>query len=751
MAQTKEILIPTISAEGKFTALALQAALDAASRVVLGRSINVCSPDYGADPTGATDSRAAFQKAADKLAAQGGGTLIVPGGTYRIGYPFIKIGRYTTVRGDGSGATNFVIDQTTIPSDAKEVACFYTGEYGTANVDPSLFRVGFNGFTILSSYRNGSIPRRDPESGYDHIQSTEFPAKVWGIVLNTYLGERPKEPDAVHRIFDIEVWNTAGGIAFLGKDDQGCKVTDIRIRKTLKQGLLVGKPFDHPEAFLASANSGTPSKQAGAADNHFTNVDVSSCNALGGGYAGIEIYTSQCSFVACKSWYVKRYLSGAANLDEALPTGDTENIWNFSATKEELVAGQVNLKADPMRFAKDGAGFFVAGRDNKFVACTSQETGGHGWLVHGSGNDFTTCDGESPSYYDCLQGQARVNEAAGFVFTNWCRGVFASGCKVKNAYEAHMDARCGFYVQPWTKEISLVKCRTENMPFVNGKDDTEGYRDAWVPELKKLGPGVSIEVMSFFRSNLPKDQGGTATSATPAVAVPAAVPLVPAEIGSVIGHWDFSDAGSVTAAGGRVSQVAAQGGGSLVLAQAEGAAQPWVSALAGRPAVKVNGAANKHLAVADIGTHEIGWSLAMVAAVNVAAESKYLYSSFGARSTSPASISVNKKLELRPNSGGGSRGYTAKTAPLALMAPAVIVMVTTNDGVQVWVNGVKSTETPPATGPVAGLAGKAALGAYAGGGSGADATFGELALFSSALTDEQVKGLSAYLASKWKG
>lgn len=50
-----------------------------------GQPLNVCSPDYGADPTGAADSAAAFQAAFDDAnAAASGAVIYVPPGTYRL-------------------------------------------------------------------------------------------------------------------------------------------------------------------------------------------------------------------------------------------------------------------------------------------------------------------------------------------------------------------------------------------------------------------------------------------------------------------------------------------------------------------------------------------------------------------------------------------------------------------------------------------------------------------------------------------
>ena len=62
-----------------------------------------------------------------------------------------------------------------------------------------------------------------------------------------------------------------------------------------KQGLIVGKPDNHPER-IAKVPGGP-----GAADNKFIMADVSGANINGGPHAGIEIYTSQCKFVESTS------------------------------------------------------------------------------------------------------------------------------------------------------------------------------------------------------------------------------------------------------------------------------------------------------------------------------------------------------------------------------------------------------------------------------------------------------------------
>lgn len=68
-------------------------------KTVVTRTVSIMS--YGADPTGATDSSAAFAAAFTSLAA--GGTLYLPTGTYKIAAAVTGVG--LIVQGDGIGAT----------------------------------------------------------------------------------------------------------------------------------------------------------------------------------------------------------------------------------------------------------------------------------------------------------------------------------------------------------------------------------------------------------------------------------------------------------------------------------------------------------------------------------------------------------------------------------------------------------------------------------------------------------------------
>lgn len=729
------------------------AGMDAVKRMRYGRTYKPDSPEYGGDPTGVKDSRAAIQACVDDAAKNGGGMVELSGGIWRVGYPGIEMKGYTGVRGAGTGQTIIVIDQTTIPADAEETGVFHTGTYNKRVTDSGRFRIYLGSFTIVTSLQDGTLARSS-SGALQHIDAKFFQTKMWGICFNTFLESGPADPDCVHTMHDIEIWDTAGGIALLGLDDQGCKITDIRIRRTWKQGYLIGKPFDHPEAWENNpADPSKPKRMTGAADNHFDRTECSGANQSLGYYAGFEVYGSQCTFDQPKSWYHKRSIAG--DYSGTLPTGDVENIWNVSATKETAIPGAVNLKTDNFRFAKAGAGYAIYGRDNKFTDGGSQETAGHGWCLFGLDNTFKNCDGESPSYYDTVTGSAKTSEAAGFFITNWARGNDVSGCRVKNAYNRNQAARMGFYFQDYISEISVVRCKTRNLPFINGVDGAENA--AYIPIAKNIGVETTLQVGDIFFSTLSKDSKGNGSGAS----APTAASVIPSEIGSVMAHWDFSDTAKVTSSGGRVSAVAMESGTATdgTLVQSDAAKQPWISALAGKSAIKVKSVENDFLQAPAIGTAAIGtgWTIAFAGSVNSNVNGQYLVSTIGGGATKPVSITVTEMLGLRANSNGSTNGWTAKSADKALTqyATSVIVMVGTSSGVDLYVNGVKSAEAPIVSVATADLSGKFTLGSYYGSASagtmtgGADSTIGEVAVFAKALSANEVSGLSGYLLNKW--
>lgn len=718
------------------------AGLDAVKRMNYGRSFNICSPEFGADPTGVKDSTAAIQKAVDKASSMpGGGVVIIPGGEFRVSPPFVELKGYISIRGEGIGSSHIFIDSSKIDANTVENGAFHTGTYEARVTDRQRYRISMSDFTIHTTMPDGSI-LRGANGEYQHLGVEYMNSKAWGITFNTFLGDGPADPDAVHTMENIEIWDTAGGIALLGLDDQGCKLTNIRVRRTMKQGLLVGKPFEHPEAYETNPTDATkPYRRTGAADNKFLRMDISGANLGKVGCAGIEVYTAQCMFSQSTSWYHKRYTAGDIS---AAPTGDTVNIWNSKATKVAAVAGQKNTQADDFRFMRDGAGWYVPGTRNEFANCTSQETGGHGWVIVGALSTFDSCRGESASYYDnAKELPAKMGEAAGFFVSSWAWGSTLRGCIAQNAYKREQAAYAGFYFQDYPSRLRVRDCVTQNMPFANGVDGAE--RDVVMPP--NPGAEVVIEVNEKFLSTLDRDKtGGVA---------PASVAVVPSEVGSVMAHWDFSDTAKITSSGGRVSAVAMESGSATdgTLAQSDATKQPWLSTMGGRNAIKVKNAETDFLQATSIGTASIstGWTVAMVASINAQINGQYLFSSIGAGAVKPASITVTEMFGLRANSNGSTNGYTAKSPDKALtkFVPSVIVMTATSTGITVWVDGVKSNEAPTLANATADLTGKATIGAYYGGTSGAEATIGEAAIFSKTLTDDEVAGLTAYLKAKW--
>ena len=143
----------------------------------------------------------------------------------------------------------------------------------------------------------------DPNGSFwKELHTTPLMPKVVGVLFHTEMPDKSSnEPDAVPLLSNVEIWGTDIGVAILGKDDQGMKVHNLRIRKALRQGLLVGKPVGHPLRKSKDQN-------ADGADNKFSMIDVSGTNQSGGVYAGIEVYASQTKFELSSSWYNHRTL-----------------------------------------------------------------------------------------------------------------------------------------------------------------------------------------------------------------------------------------------------------------------------------------------------------------------------------------------------------------------------------------------------------------------------------------------------------
>ena len=290
--------------------------------------------------------------------------------------------------------------------------------------------MGVSDLWIKSSHaRPSHVSSATPRPGQDGMNPN-----IGGILLHTELGDNPPEPDGTHRIENVLIWDTAFGVAVLGLDDQGCQLRNVRVRRTLGTGVVIGKSPEH----ITSVTAGR--REIGAADNILDCVDVSGANIAGGTNAGFEIYATNTTLIGCKSWYNRRSIHGA----EGRPGGiwDTSNMHRFTAA---------------------GAGFFIRGGRNILTACTAQENGGHGFVLVGHSSQVTGCRSASSSWHDCVSGEAKPAEAADFFVTNWAHHLILSSNIAQAEYKGKTP-RYGFAIEKWAHDISGTSNMTVDIP-----------------------------------------------------------------------------------------------------------------------------------------------------------------------------------------------------------------------------------------------------------------------------------------------
>ena len=392
------------------------------------RSVNVLDAPYRADPTGAQDSTKAIQDAVDAVAALGGGAVFIPGGVYKVSYPFIQLKGFVQVYGEGT-ATQIVA--TTDKTIEKKTGVFHTGTYEERLQDPTCLRFGVSNLMI-----------RSRKSGIQHQQ---WIPNLCGICFNTDLGKDPADPDAVPTLNFLEIWGMETGAAIIGIDDQAMKVFSLKTRHCGQSGLLVGKPVGHPE--------GT----GGAADNKFFGADIGGSNQSKSGYAGIEVWTSQTKFSLSTSWYTHR-AAPFADL-YALPTG--------SSAGQDVAAGAPSTAN--RRNQKDGAGWYIRATKCAFVECEAQENGGHGFIVAYGDNVLSECRAESSSYKGTVTAPAKINEASDFyVLNEGTDGTVLNACTSRSARKADGGARWSYYVETWFKGLAIVNCVSRDVATPSG-------------------------------------------------------------------------------------------------------------------------------------------------------------------------------------------------------------------------------------------------------------------------------------------
>ena len=421
------------------------------------RSVNVLDAPYGADPTGAQDSTKAIQDAVDAVAALGGGAVFIPGGVYKVSYPFIQLKGFVQVYGEGT-ATQIVA--TTDKTIEKKTGVFHTGTYEERLQDPTCLRFGVSNLMI-----------RSRKSGIQHQQ---WIPNLCGICFNTDLGKDPADPDAVPTLNFLEIWGMETGAAIIGIDDQAMKVFSLKTRHCGQSGLLVGKPVGHPE--------GT----GGAADNKFFGADIGGSNQSKSGYAGIEVWTSQTKFSLSTSWYTHR-AAPFADL-YALPTGSTAG--------QDVAAGAPSTAN--RRNQKDGAGWYIRATKCAFVECEAQENGGHGFIVAYGDNVLSECRAESSSYKGTVTAPAKINEASDFyVLNEGTDGTVLNACTSRSARKADGGARWSYYVETWFKGLAIVNCVSRDVATPSG------WTGVPVRTRSPQGDDVFIQVNNYMSTTRP--------------------------------------------------------------------------------------------------------------------------------------------------------------------------------------------------------------------------------------------------------
>jgi len=408
--------------------------------------------DFGADPTGTSDSATAIQNAIKSVAAvPGGGSVEIPSGIYLVSNDFIELKDRVEVYGHGFSTQ--IIGFNKDPKDVRDVdgdnigcqGVFHMGSYDTYTGDmgtntPMRFGVrdmfirGANLDLLNPNIRKVFFEHQIKKG--KHVADQYIPGNIAGIIVHTRF-DIFNEPEAAPIISNVEIWDTAVGIAILGEHDRAMKVDKVRIRKTRRQGLLVGKPVGHAQRREERSNSG-------AADNKFVMVEVSDAN-LGGGYHGaIEVYGAQCKFVACTAWFAVRNK----------PDSDL-----YHTTNQYL--------------RKSGAGWAVFGERNMFIGCTAQENGGHGWIVGFKDNQFMNCLGESSSYEDkiTLRGAAHTDQAANWYISRNASGARLVAPRSANPKSDRQASRYGFYLENKLDDISIVAGSSRNGNKLTQGDD----------------------------------------------------------------------------------------------------------------------------------------------------------------------------------------------------------------------------------------------------------------------------------------
>ena len=124
--------------------------------MIQGAVVNVL--DFGADPTGATDSKAAIQAAIDSLSttssasATGGGTVYIPAGKFKI-TSTLKIGYGITLLGNGAGGYPFI----GVNSQMSQIYVDFGATVNQWAIDSATYMTAGGAAVAYNAFVNGAI------------------------------------------------------------------------------------------------------------------------------------------------------------------------------------------------------------------------------------------------------------------------------------------------------------------------------------------------------------------------------------------------------------------------------------------------------------------------------------------------------------------------------------------------------------------------------------------------------------------
>jgi len=416
----------------------------------------VTSAPYSADNTGVNDARGAIQSAINDVAAAGGGVVFLPAGTYRI--EFLVDGL-----GTGQGCGLQLKDSVILAGEGFATMLYPTGTWAQeAGV------VGIGNFATTAAVRDAQVRDlfiKGSNSTSSHVTPT---SNRDGILFNT--NAITTEPDAVHRINNVWLWDCDRSLVLMGDDDQAIVVNTVRVRWALRQGVLLGRE---------DGSGGGP-------DNFLAFVDVSSANRGGGTYARFEIWASNVHLNSCKSWYTKR--------STAFTTG----------------IGY-----------KDGAGFYLSATRIFASNLEAQDNGGHGVLMRYGNINIQGLIADSNSYYANVSGSAATNECYGLYIGAGVASATVSGINALNRSPLHQDQKYGVYIDSSSRNVELSGTAKDNALVQNTPVTAAGVAWSAAPDSSHLvaigvtatGVGSTTVVNGYATSSTGPYTGFKSTSA----------------------------------------------------------------------------------------------------------------------------------------------------------------------------------------------------------------------------------------------